>query len=207
LGINQCKDIYSDEKGVFMDKNIFTQAQKLFLHDFHTVIDQARIMKLEEFIKLFKDIKNVYDEIEFLLKHCYLFFEEEHLYGLEKEARYELINPDLEVKRRHIHLFLPKELYRRIKLIHQDLNYFSMAQIVRFVIDRFIKIADEYGDGLFDHIQKLQEKWDAIKSKLQKQSKTLIVRQLSRFREKNNVKIELITLYTEMFSPFEILVC
>ena len=59
---------------------------------------------------------------------------EEHFTGVERRNKYERITA---IKR--VHLYLEEDIYREIKLIHSNLDFFSMAILVRFLIEEFFK--------------------------------------------------------------------
>ncbi|MBN2535004.1 MAG: hypothetical protein JXB88_19135, partial [Spirochaetales bacterium] len=50
---------------------------------------------------------------------------------------------------------LPEDLYRKVKLIHHDLNFFSLGQIVRFFIGVFFKLVDEYGEDILNELERM----------------------------------------------------
>jgi len=63
-----------------------------------------------------------------------------YCFGHEDENVYERINADAS-----IHFYLPKEDYRFLKKIHADLNFFSMAKLLREIIKMFIEEYEKMG--------------------------------------------------------------
>ncbi len=66
----------------------------------------------------------------------------EHFTGEERGNKYQVFTA---VKK--IHLYLDEKLYRELKLMHSNLDFFSMASIVRFLIEEFFKrVKNNNGD-------------------------------------------------------------
>lgn len=129
------------------------------LHDFHLKMDDALFERLDEVCDLFGGTTGVSGLMSAFLDEFPVWLEGEHFFSHEHDGEYLLINPDLEVKRRSVHLYFSKVVFRRLKMVHQDLNYFSMAQIVRKLAEILIKLAEKYGTGLWDYLRSLKWCW------------------------------------------------
>ena len=83
--------------------------------------------------------------------------EKYHLKRREQDSRYKIIEeyqgssgnlipgkPGVKC-RVSIHTYLPGSLYRRLKQLHSELNFYSMAQLVREVIRFFLWLFERYG--------------------------------------------------------------
>ena len=92
----------------------------------------AKIAKIEN-ISLSKLICYILQKFSDRIKNRYCF-------GPEDENVYERINADAS-----IHFYLPKEDYRFLKKIHADLNFFSMAKLIRTILEVFIEEYEKMG--------------------------------------------------------------
>ncbi|HPP05456.1 MAG TPA: hypothetical protein PK351_11620 [Spirochaetota bacterium] len=107
-------------------------------HELHFVVTSemkeklAKIAKKEN-ISLSKLILYVLQKFSDRIKKRYCF-------GCEDENAYERINADAA-----IHFYIPKEEYRFVKKIHADLNFFSMAKLIRTILEIFIKEYERMG--------------------------------------------------------------
>jgi len=63
-----------------------------------------------------------------------------YCFGNEDDNRYERINGDTD-----IHAYISKEDYRFLKKVHADLNFFSMAKLLREIIKIFIEEYEKIG--------------------------------------------------------------
>ncbi|HPP03666.1 MAG TPA: hypothetical protein PK351_02475 [Spirochaetota bacterium] len=92
----------------------------------------AKIAKKEK-ISLSKLICYVSQKFSDRIKKRYCF-------GPEDENVYERLNADAS-----IHFYLPQEDYRFLKKIHADLNFFSMAKLLRSILEVFIEEYERIG--------------------------------------------------------------
>ncbi|MBN2533280.1 MAG: hypothetical protein JXB88_10330, partial [Spirochaetales bacterium] len=130
------------------------------LHEFHFVIGHNMRMRLEEldvFGELYNNISGIVARILLLLVPV---IKREHDWGEQRDSRYEYVSPDRRETRVHTHAYLPEDLYRKLKLIHHDLNFFSMGQIVRFFIRVFFKLVDEYKEDILKELERMYKEWE-----------------------------------------------
>ncbi|HOL57486.1 MAG TPA: hypothetical protein PLD75_08015 [Spirochaetota bacterium] len=107
-------------------------------HELHFVLTSAMKEKLskiakKENISLSKLILYVLQKFSDRIKKRYCF-------GCEDENVYEKIEADAS-----IHFYIPKEEYRFLKKIHADLNFFSMAKLIRAILEIFIEEYERMG--------------------------------------------------------------
>ncbi len=107
-------------------------------HELHFVTTSEMKEKLskiakKENISLSKLICYVLQKFSDRVKKRYCF-------GPDDENVYERIDADAS-----IHFYLPQEDYRFLKKIHADLNFFSMAKLLRFILQIFIEEYERIG--------------------------------------------------------------
>ncbi|HOJ64519.1 MAG TPA: hypothetical protein PLE45_08870 [Spirochaetota bacterium] len=107
-------------------------------HELHFVVTSTMKEKLakiakKENISLSKLICYVLQKFADRVKKRYCF-------GNEDDNSYERIEADAS-----IHFYIPKEEYRFLKKIHADLNFFSMAKLIRTILEIFIEEYERMG--------------------------------------------------------------
>jgi hypothetical protein len=165
-------------------------------HEFHFILNEELYSKL---LKLSKSInKNLSKTVVLIFDNLNSFAERNHLTSREKESRYKtLAGP--EEKRYHVHCYLPEYLYRKLKLIHHDLNTYSLAQIIREMIDNFLKGCSKYGNKDFmERLGIIKKIWDK-KKLIYRKTKRKFLRQVS---YKSNHLPYCITTYGNDFQPY-----
>ena len=74
---------------------------------------------------------------------------------------------------------MPREMYKRLKKPHLDINYYSMAQILRHVIELFLRDRINLGiDGHMKSLKRFKNNWELKKHKVMNEGKEFL-RQLS----------------------------
>ncbi|MBN2441425.1 MAG: hypothetical protein JXJ04_08760, partial [Spirochaetales bacterium] len=104
----------------------------------------------------------------------------------------------------HVHVYVPDELYRELKLLHQDLNFYSIAQLVRELLDFFLGLVDVYKNKVFIELKKIFARWKAEDEETRLTPRESI-RQLLKLIRFLPGKNRLITIYDNNYSPFWIL--
>ena len=170
------------------------------LHEFHFILDRSMKSDLME-LELYKKTGNFSGVIVGILSLIGPVIKREHKWGEQRDSRYLPVCEDPDEVREDVHAYLPRELYRELKLMHADLNYFSIGQMVRDFLRFFLDLAKEYGDKIFDVLQKLFKCW---KKENRKNHLTprMIMRQLWRIIRHLPGQTGLINLYSSDFSPF-----
>jgi hypothetical protein len=173
------------------------------VHEFHFVIGKSMKKRLEN-LDIFKEIMSLSESIVKILSLLAPVIKQEHKWGKQRMSRYMYVSPDPAEKRMHVHAYLPVDLYRKLKLIHQDLNFFSIAQIVRGFLVVFLVLVRKHGDNIFKKLEQMYKKWE----KMADESRLTLrqyIRQLWIVIQHLPEKQRLITVYDEHFSPFWIL--
>jgi len=101
-------------------------------HELHFVTTMAIKEKLAKIAK--NENISLSKLICYVLQKFYDRIKKRYCFGPEDENVYERINADAS-----IHFYLPKEDYRFLKKIHADLNFFSMAKLLRSILKIFIE--------------------------------------------------------------------
>ncbi|MBN2534330.1 MAG: hypothetical protein JXB88_15690 [Spirochaetales bacterium] len=125
---------------------------------FHFKMDSKMIDDLKK-IDLFQRTLCLDRTINHILLQFFSVIEKEHLYGVQRHSRYELINEDKNVKRKHITVYLPEFMYRRLKMLHDDLNFFSIAQLFRWVISGYVDFVKRYGSRWIRKLVTIIRRW------------------------------------------------
>ncbi len=110
------------------------------IREFNFMIGKDLQDKIEDYCKIKNINRNKCLTIIFTIMIPLL--KKEHFTGEERGNKYQVFTA---VKR--IHLYLDEKLYRELKLIHSNLDFFSMAAIVRFLMEEFFeRIKNNDGD-------------------------------------------------------------
>jgi hypothetical protein len=152
----------------------------MMIHELHFVINQQLYHDLRELsLKLNKKLSTT---IVFIFQHMGFLIEKNHFLANEKNSEYHFL-PYPKEKRIHIHCYLPEHQYRKMKLIHQDLNTYSLAQIIREIIIIFLKGCAKHGINSFlNRLNKISQDWENKKRHIMREKKFL----------KNNCRIIII---------------
>jgi hypothetical protein len=145
------------------------------IHDYHFKLNEKSKLEL---LKISKDMKlSMSSTIVLLFEKFLPFVEKNHLKSKEKNSKYKVI-ADLKEKRYRIHCYMQDHLYRKKKHLHHDLNVFSMAQILRSMIDIFIFGCNKYGINEFiNKLDKIIKLWKN-KKEIYRKEKIIFIRQL-----------------------------
>jgi hypothetical protein len=188
------------------------------IHDFHFMMNRGMKGRLAG-LNMWGDCKGLSGIIVTILKVLSPVVKQEHRWGEQRMSRYKAVCPDPDEVREHMHVYLPEELYRELKLLHQDLNFFSIAQMVREFLEWFLGFVDGHlhkndnrgstnveqcaGDALAE-LKSIFSQWqeDEKNSRL-----TLCgyMRQLFRIIRHLPGRNRLINIYNKDFSPFWIM--
>jgi hypothetical protein len=172
--------------------------------DFHFIIDEELKRQLLD-RQIFKDTAGFSGTIVKILQLMYPRIEKEHFFGNERFSCYQFVTPDLTVDRQNVHVYLPLDLYRRLKLIHQDLNFYSIAQFLRWMLQLFLHLRSSHGSNLKQKLAALLALWRKQNAVVDLPQE--IVRQLFKFRSRKPGKPRLVNIYNPGFSPLAVLRC
>jgi hypothetical protein len=170
------------------------------VHEFHFVIPESMKERLKK-LDVFKNVAGVSGTVVKILSTLAPALRQEHKWRMQRMSKYRYISPDPDEERKHVHTYLDEDAYRELKLIHHDLNFYSIAQIVRMMLELFFGLLDEYGDDIFKELEKLFKEWEefseAFRLTLREELRHLW--EISQHIPENR---RIITLYDEHFAPF-----
>jgi hypothetical protein len=167
-------------------------------HEFHFILNQKHYFNLLDLSKSLN--KNISKTLVFILENLNPFIEKNHLASIEKGSKYQTLALP-EEKRFHIHCYLNENLYRRLKHLHHDLNTYSLAQIMRRLIDSFLLGCFKYGIKDFrERLLKIKKIWEKKKN-IYRKEKVIFLRHVS---FKPNNKPYCLTSYDDGYRPFQI---
>jgi hypothetical protein len=158
---------------------------------------RKKIMSLD----LYDETKNLSRVIMKILTLLIPVIEREHKWGEQRMSRYMYVSVDPEEKRDHVHAYLPPAMYRRLKLMHQDLNFYSIAQIIRGFLEFFLDLVEEYGKDVFKELKRLFKKWEG-ENKKNRLTPRKILRQLGIILLHLKGQKKLVNVYDAYFTPF-----
>ncbi|HOJ62994.1 MAG TPA: hypothetical protein PLE45_01120 [Spirochaetota bacterium] len=96
-----------------------------------------------------------------------------HYFSEENDCKYQRIDA---VKK--IHLYMPKEIYRELKLVHSNLNFYSIAILVRFMLDIYFEWLEETNDNETKIKERVNEIITKIDDRLKKSNYEVIKNEL-----------------------------
>ena len=144
----------------FQTSNIQGKTMK---KEFHFLLNEKSYEKIVELKKnlksgISKTIVNIIEQMTpYLEKHGVSF--------KDVDTRYQNVGSEDEY-RKHVHVYMPQKMYKMLKKLHLDINYYSMAQILRHVIDIYLK--DNMNLGNDRHMKKMditRRNWELKKRK------------------------------------------
>ena len=152
-------------------------------------------------LELYKKTGNLSGVITRIISLIASIVKREHKWGEQRNSRYLPVCSDPDEVREHVHAYLPGKMYRELKLMHTDLNIYSIAQLLRGFLRFFLDLVKEYGNKTIDVLQKLFRRWNKEKERT---SLTLreVIRQLKRIIRHLPDQTGLINIYCKNFSPF-----
>ena len=130
--------------------------------EFHFVLNEKSDEKLM-ILKEKLDIKSMSKTIVMILDQMMPYIEKHEISFEDKRSRYRYVGEEDEY-RRHIHAYMPESLYKRLKKIHHDINYYSMAQFLRKIIEVYLK--DCFKMGIEKHeamLGRVRKQWNMEK--------------------------------------------
>ncbi|MBN2440726.1 MAG: hypothetical protein JXJ04_05255 [Spirochaetales bacterium] len=173
------------------------------VHDFHFVINQEMKEKLKnlDFIMKSGTLSGIMVKILHVLTPI---IGKEHKWGDQRFSKYTAVCDDPEETREHVHMYVPVELYRELKLLHQDLNVYSIAQLVRELLRFFLDLVEVYKNDVFKELEKIFTRWRSEDEETRPSSGNLM-RQLWRVIQLLPGKNRLVTVYNTNYSPLWVL--
>ncbi|MBN1698266.1 MAG: hypothetical protein JW881_12195, partial [Spirochaetales bacterium] len=173
------------------------------LHEFHLIMTELMREKLLN-LTMFGPRHSLSGVIAGILSCIDPFIIKEHSWGKQRMSRYRAVSDDPDEIRVHTHVYFTGDEYRKIKLLHADLNCYSIAQLVRWLLEVFLAMVERYGKRVLEEFEKRFKQWSSEERKLQ-QSPRRKIRQLYRIIQHLPGRNRMISVYTNQFSPFWIL--
>jgi hypothetical protein len=177
--------------------------EEMNIHDFHCVVARDMKEKLRE-LNLFKGVKGVSGVIVRILQVMTPVIGKELKWGEQRMSRYMNVCDDPDVARDHVHVYVPDGLYRELKLLHQGLNFYSIAQFVRGLLEWFLGFVDECEGDILEELTEIFASW-AAERKETRLTLREYMRQLLRIIRHLPGKNRLIAVYNHNYSPFWVL--
>ena len=175
--------------------------RKQKIYKFHFKIDIEMKNSLKG-LPMFKKAGNISRLILRILTLLSPGMEKKHLKGEQHYSRYEFVCEDKEIERKSVYVDLPEKLYREFKLMHQDLNYYSMAQLLRLVLRVFLGLVAEFGDAVESKLLELYREWKKKRDFRKHEWKP--VEELLHFIYQKPRISRFFTLYSNRFAPIGI---
>ena len=169
-------------------------------HDFHYVIAKGMLEGLAG-LRVFKKCMSFSGIVAQIISELAPVVKAAHKWGRQRKSRYRFVVNDPGDTVCHVHTYLDEDVYRELKLIHHDLNFYSMAQILRMFLGLFLGLVDKYGDNVFRVLKwifKQLKKYDSD-NRLTLREKMLQLLAIIRFIQGERGHI---TLYDHHFEPF-----
>jgi hypothetical protein len=168
---------------------------------FHFKMDILMMDKLTD-LALFQKIQNLSGTINIILMQLFTIIEKIDMNGIQRFSRYEFINEDKSIERKHVFVKIPDFLYRRLKCLHDVLNYYSIAQLLRALIRLFLDMVSRFGDGYGEELMRLTNTWVSFS----RNSQFLIkyINQLIMFEGEISEIIKKFSIYTIHYSPYRV---
>ena len=173
------------------------------LHEFHFIMDRGMKNNLMD-LELYQKMENFSGVIMGILSLMGPVIKREHKWGEQRSSRYLPVCNDPDEIREHVHVYLTEKVYRELKLVYQDLNCYSIAQLIREFLRYFLDLIDEYEDKSFDELQRLIRQWNKQDEK-NRLTHREVIRQLWKIVQHLPGQTGLINIYSRDFSPFWIL--
>jgi hypothetical protein len=170
------------------------------VHAFHFVLNRGMKKRLKG-LDVFKNSRSLSGTMVKILQLLIPVFRKAHKWGKQQMSRYKLVCDNREEIRDQVHMYIPGELYRELKLLHQDLNTYSIAQLVRCFLRFFIGLVDIFKERVLRELNKLFTRWRKDDEELQLTSHEFML-QLLKIIQHLPGKSRLITIYDNQFAPF-----
>ncbi|HOJ63342.1 MAG TPA: hypothetical protein PLE45_02870 [Spirochaetota bacterium] len=129
------------------------------MKEFDFVINQVLFNKIENLKKINnRNFSVIVREIILLMMPV---LRKKHLYEKRRKKDYKFINGTEKIR-----VFLPEEIYNELKLVHDQLNSFSIATLIRELLEIYFIGIETYGEKKFMQIiQELKNEIESLKAK------------------------------------------
>ena len=172
---------------------------KPYMHVFHFVMNRGMKKDLKK-LDMYKKTGSLSGVIVKIFSLLAPLIKKEHQWGEQRASRYLPVCDDLDEIREHVQVYFPCKVYRQLKLMHQDLNVYSIAQLLREFLRIFLGLVEEYGNNVFQELIKLFKQWKEEDGKTRLTPRK-IVQQLLLIIQHFWGKNRLINIYDRQFAP------
>jgi hypothetical protein len=162
--------------------------------DMHFVINERLLVRLDKTTGKMK-LKTRSATIVAIINLFLPYLERKQIKFKNHESKYRLVAGNKE-KRRHVHSYVPEEVYMRLKEFHEYSNFYSIAQILRQIIRIYLRECFKLGiDETVHKLENLKKNWEMVKKN--RKGKRFL-RQLS---VKNRMSPSITITYDKFFHP------
>ncbi|MBN2534346.1 MAG: hypothetical protein JXB88_15770 [Spirochaetales bacterium] len=175
--------------------------EKLKITTFHFKMDIQMMDKVTD-LALFQKTQNLSETLSRMLLTLFTVIEEEDVKSIQHFSKYKLINEDKNLKRKHVIVKIPDFIYRRLKSLHDVLNYYSIAQLVRWLIQFYLDLVRDCGDGYREELMRRVKEW--VKSSRNSRFLIKYINQLLFFKDRIKRIIRIFYIYTLHFTPYRV---
>ena len=175
------------------------------VHEFHFMLDRSTKEQLFSSAAIRGKKISLSNLIKQIIRMLHYSIRNEHKFGKQRLSKYENVAENKDGPVEHVHVYFFEPVYRQLKCLHHDLNFYSIAQLLRFIIRRFIELSNEHGKKLWIVLGNGEREWgQSIKAN--DMSGIGQVRQLLRIL-RHKISIEtwigvIVTVYNPTFEPF-----
>jgi hypothetical protein len=190
-------EIFISQRSLIMKKSQKNPEMTLF----HFKMDVILMDKLTD-LPLFEKTESLSETIKRIMLELFPVIEMEDVAEKQRYSEYRLINDDKKIKRKHVFVQLPEFLYRRLKSLHDVLNYYSMAQLIRDLLWWYVGLVEEFGDDFSDELMRIVKEWTTISK-----SSEILVEYINQLLTFTGDIIEITTIfhnYSINFAPHRI---
>jgi hypothetical protein len=155
-------------------------------------------------LDIFKAVSGVSGKVVRILQILIPVIRRELKWGEQRMSRYMNVCGDPDVKRDRVHVYMPDWLYRELKLLHQGLNFYSIAQFLRGLLEWFLGFVEECDGDVLQELHGLFASWAKVKKETRLTLKEYM-QQLFTIIQHLPGKNRLIAVYHQNYSPFWVL--
>ena len=166
---------------------------------FHFKVDIFMMDELTD-LELFQKTQSLSETINRILMQLFPVIEKEDADERQRFSKYRLIHEDKDVPRKHVVVKMPDFMYRRLKALHDVLNYYSVAQLLRDLLRLHLDLVDTYGDKYGEELMKFVNEW--IEFHVHCRFLVKYIQQLLIFEGEIEEIIKKFNIYALHFTPF-----
>ena len=173
-------------------------SEKPEMTTFHFKLDILMMDELTD-LELFQKTQNLSETFNRILMQLFPVIEKEDAEGRQRFSKYRLIHEDTDVPRMHVAVKMPVFMYRRLKALHDVLNYYSVAQLLRDLLRLHLDLVGMYGDKYGEVLMKFVNEW--VKFHVHCRFLAKYIQQLFKFAGDIEEIIKKFEIYALHFTP------